>query len=87
MTQDAPIRKTDNGAYVSFFAQDDFRIHPRVTLNLGAALRRAVPLHRPPGPQARVRARRAVDGRRPTAPEGLLFPGDDGIPRGIVDTD
>ena len=23
----------------------------------------------------------------PSAPEGLLFPGDDGIPRGIVDTD
>ena len=29
------MRKTDNGAYISLFAQDDFRIHPRVTLNLG----------------------------------------------------
>ena len=35
MTQDAPIRKIDSGAYFSVFAQDDFRIHPRVTLNLG----------------------------------------------------
>ena len=35
MTQDAPIRKTDNGAYISLFAQDDYRVHPRVTLNLG----------------------------------------------------
>src|SRR5262249_58475141 len=33
MTQDAPVRKTDNGAYLSAFAQDDFRIHPRGTLN------------------------------------------------------
>ena len=35
MTQDAPVRKTDNGWYVSLFAQDDWRIHPSVTLNLG----------------------------------------------------
>ena len=35
MTQDAPVRKTDNGAYFSLFAQDDYRIHPRLTLNLG----------------------------------------------------
>ena len=34
-TQDAPIRKIDSGTYFSVFAQDDFRIHPRVTLNLG----------------------------------------------------
>src|SRR4029078_12154249 len=35
MTQDAPVRKTDNGAYFSAFAQDDFRIHPPIRLNLG----------------------------------------------------
>ena len=39
MTQDAPIRKTDNGAYLSLFAQDDFRIHPRVTLSFGPLVR------------------------------------------------
>ena len=62
MTQDAPVRKTDNGAYISLFAQDDFRIHPRVTLNLGAPLRPAVPVHGSRESQAGLRARRAVAG-------------------------
>ena len=46
MTQDAPVRKTDNGAYLSFFAQDDFRVHPRVTLNLGLRYDLQFPLTR-----------------------------------------
>ena len=86
MTQDAPIRKLDNGAYLSFFAQDDFRIHSRLTLNLGLRYDIQFPFT---DPQDRKLA--FVPGARstvtPSAPEGLLFPGDDGIPRGIVDTD
>jgi Carboxypeptidase regulatory-like domain len=86
MTQDAPVRKTDNGAYISLFAQDDFRIHPRVTLNLGLRYDLQFPLSDPedrklafvPGQQSTV---------SPTAPAGLLFPGDPGISRGIVKTD
>ena len=56
------MRKTDNGAYISLFAQDDYRIHPRVTLNLGVRYDLQFPLTDPAEPQARVRARRAVDG-------------------------
>ena len=86
MTQDAPIRKLDNGAYYSFFAQDDFRIHPRVTLNLGVRYDLQQPLT---DPQDRKLA--FVPGRKsqiaPNAPEGLLFPGDEGIGRGIVQWD
>jgi TonB dependent receptor len=86
MTQDAPIRKTDNGAYLSFFAQDDYRIHPRVTLNLGVRYDLQFPFTDPdnrklafvPGQQSQV---------SPAAPVGLLFPGDPGISRGIVHTD
>jgi hypothetical protein len=86
MTQDAPVRKTDNGAYISLFAQDDYRIHPRVTLNLGVRYDLQFPYTDPdnrklafvPGRQSQV---------SPTAPVGLLFPGDDGISRGIVKTD
>ena len=83
MTQDAPIRKLDNGAYYSLFVQDDFRIHPRVTLNLGLRYDLQQPLI---DPQDRKLA--YVPGRQseiaPTAPEGLLFPGDEGVSRGIV---
>jgi Carboxypeptidase regulatory-like domain len=86
MTQDAPVRKTDNGAYLSAFAQDDFRIHPRVTLNLGLRYDVQFPYTDPqdrklayvPGQQSVINA---------TAPAGLLFPGDAGVSRGIVHTD
>jgi hypothetical protein len=86
MTQDAPVRKTDNGAYISLFAQDDFRVHPRVTLNLGLRYDLQFPFTDPqnrklafaPGQQSTV---------SPSAPNGLLFPGDAGISRGIVKTD
>ena len=86
MTQDAPVRKTDNGAYFSAFVQDDFRIHPRVTLNLGVRYDVQMPLT---DPQDRKLA--FVPGQKstinPTAPVGLLFPGDTGVGRGIVHTD
>ncbi len=86
MTQDAPVRKLDNGSYISLFAQDDFRVHPRVTLNLGVRYDLQFPLT---DPQNRKLA--FVPGARsqvsPTALEGLLFPGDPGISRGIVKTD
>lgn len=86
MTQDAPVRKLDNGAYISAFAQDDFRVHPRVTLNLGIRYDLQFPYTDPlnrklafvPGAKSKV---------SPNAPEGLLFPGDEGISRGIVKTD
>jgi hypothetical protein len=86
MTQDAPVRKTDNGAYISAFAQDDFRIHSRVTLNLGVRYDVQFPFT---DPQDRKLA--YVPGQKstinPTAPVGLLFPGDSGVSRGIVKTD
>ena len=86
MTQDAPVRKTDNGAYISAFAQDDFRIHPRITLNLGVRYDLQFPFT---DPQDRKLA--YVPGQKstinPTAPVGLLFPGDAGVSRGIVKTD
>jgi hypothetical protein len=83
ISQDAPSFGFTNTWYTALFAQDDFRIHPRLTLNLGLRWDIQTPPTDPqnkestfvPGIQSMV---------RPTAPIGILFPGDPGITRGIV---
>lgn len=88
--QDAPIDKFDNSTYVAAFIQDDFRIHPRLTVNLGLRYDLQFPLKDPqnrmltyvPGFQSTV---------VPEAFPGMLFPGDEGpdgrIPDSISGTD
>ena len=86
LNQETPVTKIDAGWYAGFFIQDDWRIHPRLTLNLGLRYDLQLPLTDPhdrkltfvPGAQSRV---------VPTALPGLLFPGDPGITRGIIDAD
>jgi hypothetical protein len=86
MNQDAPVTKTDNVWYYGFFLQDDFRVHPRLILNLGLRYDLQLPMTDPqdrklaflPGVQSKI---------VPTAPIGLLFPGDPGVTRGIVPVD
>ena len=68
------------------YAQDDYRINARLTLNLGLRYEVNTPYvdirNRmnawAPGEQSKV---------YPTAPEGLLFPGDPGVPAGIAPVD
>lgn len=71
---------------VFLFLQDDWRILPRLTLNAGLRYELALPWVHPndwwgtlhPGQQSTV---------IPTAPLGMVFPGDSGVPRGLIQTD
>ena len=86
MNQDSPTTKIDNEWYYALFFQDDFRVAPRLTLNLGVRYDLQMPITDPlnrlmtfvPGAQSQI---------VPTAPTGLLFPGDTGIGRGIISAD
>ncbi len=69
----------------SYF-QDDWRIHPRLTLNLGLRHELALPWVQPDDLWSTFRAGQQSE-IIPTAPTGIVFPGDKGIPRGQMQTD
>ena len=85
MNQDAPTTKIDNDWYFALYAQDDFRVNSRLTLNLGVRWDVQTPFTDPFN-----RFLTFVAGRKstvvPSAPVGLLFPGDQGVGRGIITT-
>src|SRR6476469_9107929 len=86
VSQDAHVTGYTNTWYSALFVQDDYRIHPRLTLNLG--LRWDVQTA-PKDPLNRVV--NYVPGQRstvnPAAPVGALFYGDPGVERGGIQTD
>jgi len=67
----------------SAYAQDEWRVHNRLTLNYGLRYERINPIT-----EAQNRMTGFVPGVqsviRPDAPRGLVFPGDPGIPDGIA---
>ena len=71
---------------VAGYAQDEFRLTPRLTLNYG--LRYEV---NTPYTEIRNRLNAWAPGEqstlRPDAPRGILFPGDRGVPDGIAAVD
>jgi hypothetical protein len=83
LSQDAPVTGYTNSWSTGLFAQDNFRIFPRLTLNLG--LRWDIqtpptdPLNR--GTSFEVGQQSTV---MSAAPTGALFVGDPGVTRGIV---
>ena len=84
MEQDTPYHGLLSDWHTAFFVQDDYRVTPRLTANLG--LRWDIDV--PPVESSNLTAT-FVPGVPstvvPSAPLGLLFPGDKGVPRGIVD--
>lgn len=86
MNQDAPITKIDNSWYYGLFFQDDIRVTPHLTVNLGLRYDLQLPLTDPL--DRKVAFVQGVQSRVvPSAPAGLLFPGDPGIGRGIIKAD
>jgi hypothetical protein len=83
--QDSPYTTHLSTWHTAFFAQDNYRITPRFTANLGVRWDiDALPV------DAHNRTESFIPGQQstvaPGAPVGTLFPGDKGIGRGIVST-
>ena len=74
------------GNELNFYAQDTYKVSPRFTLNLG--LRYELPM---PDTELNNLQSMFIPGRQsvvmPNAPTGLLYPGDPGVPAGLIATD
>lgn len=74
------------GHAVNFYAQDTFKVSSRLTVNFG--LRYEIPF---PYTEQKNRQNLFAAGRQsqvfPNAPPGLLYPGDSGVPKGLIPTD
>jgi len=84
MEQDTPYHGLINSWYFAFYAQDNYRMTPRLTLNLG--LRYDVQTSPVESSDLTATFIPGVQSTKvPAAPVGMLFPGDKGVPRGIAD--
>ena len=85
MEQDTPYHSVTSTGYYALFVQDTYKILPRLTLNLGLRY----DIQQSPVESQNLTAT-FVPGVQSTkiasAPLGLLFPGDNGVPRGIAAT-
>jgi outer membrane receptor protein involved in Fe transport len=85
MGQDVPVYANANYFNYGLFAQDDWRIRPNLTVNLGVRYdiqttptdTQLMTMQYVPGAQSTV---------APTLPKGVLIPGDKGVPTGGVNT-
>lgn len=86
MEQDAPYHALMNFFYGAGFFQDSWKMTPRFTANLGIRY----DVQQSPVESSNLTTA-LVPGQQstlvPSAPKGVLFPGDAGIPRGIAPTE
>ena len=80
------LSRNIRGQDVNLYAQDTYKVSSRLTINYG--LRYELPF---PYTEQKDRQNLWIPGRQsvvfPSAPEGLLYPGDPGVPRGLIQTD
>jgi hypothetical protein len=75
-----------NSTIVAGYVQDDFRVNPRLTLNLGLRYEIQTPWYSPIKNLSQIRpGEQSV--RFPTAPIGMVFEGDPGVPKGFIKLD
>jgi hypothetical protein len=85
-TAESPqIEQTGIQNNVFLWFQDDWRVNPRLTLNLGIRYELPFPWYQPQNWWATFRPGQQSS-KIPSAPVGLVFPGDSGVPRGEVPT-
>jgi hypothetical protein len=83
MEQDTPYHGLINSWYFALYAQDTYRVTPRLTLNLG--LRYDVQTSPVESSDLTATFIPGVQSTKvPSAPLGMLFPGDNDVPRGIA---
>jgi outer membrane receptor protein involved in Fe transport len=86
--QNVPFTGSEKTWNYSFFAQDDWKITPRLTVNLGLRYDLMVPWKEAGLNSATVTFNPNYKSTRiPTAPPGLGFAGDPGIPDGLIAAD
>ncbi len=89
----SPLEDASRSGNYHFFAQDDFKVNRRLTLNVGVRYELNTPYVQVHDWTSSIRpyVGCAADCARstifPTAPAGLVFPGDPGVPRGLIATD
>jgi hypothetical protein len=86
LTQKSPYERLVKGWDWYAFVQDDIRLTPRLTVNLGLRYQYFEPYH---AVYSRTNTYHAGQQSTvaPTAPLGMVFPGDTGVPPGLVPND
>ena len=83
MEQDTPYESRISNWYYALYAQDSYRLTPKLTLNIG--LRWDVQTSpTETNDHASTFIPNVQSTKVPSAPLGMLYPGDSGVPRGLV---